>query len=553
MDGQHKQTFELSRGRLLAVLSLFAVAFVLIGARLVGLAAFSGPVGGRQASVDSGLPVAGAARGQTRADIVDRNGIILATDLTVMSAYADPRRILDAPDAARRLAAVMTDIDVAAMARRLASKKHFVWVRRKLDPGLYKAVNDLGIPGIEFISENRRVYPQGRLAAHAVGFVDLDNRGLAGLERRFDGPLSAEASGPGFVTALDIRVQHAVHDVLSAGLQRFHARAAIGLVADVDSGAILAIVSLPDFDPAKAGQASRAALFNHASLGVYEMGSTFKTFTVAMALEDGVASLSSRYDASRPLHVARFTIRDDHPLGRVLTVPEIYIHSSNIGSARMALDVGAPAQREFLDKIGLLRPAAIELPEVGRPLLPARWRDIRLMTISYGHGLAVSPVQLISAISAMVNGGIWRPASLLVRGGATVPGQRVISPRTSDSIRQLMRSAVLEGTGHQARAIGYRVGGKTGTAEKSVNGGYSDSADFSSFVGAFPMEAPRYAVFVAYDEPQGDAATSGFSGGGWTAAPGFREIVRRIAPIVGVRPGQMPTGARRASFSAAAR
>jgi cell division protein FtsI (penicillin-binding protein 3) len=308
---------------------------------------------------------------------------------------------------------------------------------------------------------------------------------------------------------------------------------------DVHSGEVLALTSLPDFSPYEVNASSANQRFNRATLGVYELGSTFKAFTTAMALEYGVVDLADRYDATKPLKVARFTIRDDHPQNRWLDVPEIFIHSSNIGAAQMARDVGAERQKEFLDRLGMLSPLPLELAENGRPLSPRHWREINTMTIGFGHGIAVTPLHLINGFATLVNGGNRTTPTLLHvadKPAGAQTGERVIARETSDTMRMLMRMVVEGGTGKQAEAEGYLVGGKTGTAEKATVGGYKKNALITTFVGAFPMDAPRYAVLVMLDEPHGNKATHGYAGAGWNAAPVLGRIVAKIAPMLGVMP-----------------
>ncbi|MFQ5346670.1 MAG: peptidoglycan D,D-transpeptidase FtsI family protein, partial [Rhodothalassiaceae bacterium] len=324
---------------------------------------------------------------------------------------------------------------------------------------------------------------------------------------------------------------------------RFRARAGGGLVLDVRTGEILAMASLPDFDPHNRPDSNDPALFNRMTMGVYELGSVFKTFTIAMALETGTVTLADGYDASEPIRVGRFLIRDDHPQGRYLTIPEIFVHSSNIGAAKLALDVGTDTERRFLDRLGLLRRASIELPEVGRPLLPDHWRELATMTIAYGHGIAVSPLQAATAFAAIVNGGYLTPATLIAKDpGEEVNRVPILSPATSARMRELLRLAVTEGTGRQADVPGYRVGGKTGTAEKPRQGGYAKSALLSSFIGVFPIDDPRYVVFVMLDEPQGTEATFHYASAGWTAAPTVAQIILRTAPLLGVQPAPEDRG-----------
>jgi cell division protein FtsI (penicillin-binding protein 3) len=308
-------------------------------------------------------------------------------------------------------------------------------------------------------------------------------------------------------------------------------------VLDAETGEVVAMASLPSFDPARPGEADSDALFNRASLGVYEMGSVFKIFTTAMALDQGAVSLQDGYDVSRPIRVARFTIRDFKPKNRWLSVPEIFIYSSNIGTVQMAMESGTPAQQAFLGNLGLTRTAQIEVPEVGQPMVPSPWREINTMTISYGHGLAVSPLQMVSAVAAVVNGGDLVPATLLKRDGReSIVVQHVLSPGTSRDMRWLMRLAVQNGTGRMADAPGYLVGGKTGTADKLRGRRYARNARIASFIGAFPMDRPRYVVFAMVDEPKGNKSTYGYATGGWVAAPLVRRVIERMGPLLGIQP-----------------
>ncbi len=530
LQGAGQRAIEIGYQRLIVIGALFVLAFLVLAGRLIDLAT-------GEAVTVRGRPIAQAAAPQPRADIVDRNGVVLATSLATVSLYARPALVPDAEAAVARLATVLPDLDAARTLRLLRSNRRFVWIKRKLSPRAHRAVLELGIPGLDFRREYRRVYPQGALAGHVLGYVDVDNRGLAGIERHFDDRLR-DRQDPVQVS-LDLRVQHALRHELGRGMATFSAHAAVGLVLDVRNGEILALVSLPDFDPNRPGAAPAGARFNRATLGVYEMGSTFKSFTIALALDSGVINLRSAYDTTQPLHLARYVIRDDHPRKGRLSVPEIFVYSSNIGAAQIAMDVGPEAQRAFLDRLGLLSRPTLELPEIGTPLVPERWRQVEAVTISYGYGLAVSPVQLARGIAALVNGGVLPEPTLVKRAPGTVPaGQRVISEQTSRTMRALMRRVVEQGTGSRADARGYLVGGKTGTARKAGgrSGGYRDGALLSSFVGVFPVDAPRYLVLAILDEPTGTEATHGFAGGGWTAAPITRAVITRIAPLLGVMP-----------------
>ena len=534
LEGTRKQAIETGRLRLVVAGALFALAFAVVGGQLIKVSLFGGDY---RPLAHHGDDAAGYS--SARADIVDRNGVLIATNLPAASLYADPALVLDAEEAATRLAAVLPELGHDALLAKLTADRRFVWIKRHLTPRQQYEINRLGLPGLAFERDERRVYPHGPLLAHALGYTGIDNRGLAGLELALDSRLAGEAAQQGEPLALsiDLRVQHVLHEELSAAVAEFEALGAAGLVLDVETGEVLAMVSLPDFDPNLPGQPDANARFNRTTLGVYEMGSTFKTFTLAAALDSGVVTLSDGYDASEPIKISRYWIRDYHPENRFLTVPEIFMYSSNIGAAKMAIDIGTERQRAFLETLGLLDAPEIELPERGAPLAPSPWREINTMTISFGHGIAVPPLNLARATAAMVNGGLLRPATLLKHDAATAtPGVPVIRPETSDIMRALLRLVVDEGTGKNAAAPGFRMGGKTGTSEKAVAGGYERKALITSFVGAFPMDAPRYVVLVMVDEPHGNAKTFGYATAGWTAAPSVGRVVSRIGPLLGITP-----------------
>ena len=524
-----ERALEISRTRLLFTGTMLLFAFCAIAVKLVGVSLLQEAREPRFAHA----PRAQAMR-MDRADIVDRNGVLLATNLTTASLYANPRKVIDADAAARQLVTALPSLREAEIVRILKTDRAFVWLRRNLTPRQQWRVNSLGIPGLYFQSAETRVYPNGALAAHILGYVDIDHRGLAGVEKSFDASLRNNAA-PLRLT-IDSRVQHILRAELTQAMREFRAIGAVGIVLDAQNGEVLAMTSLPDFDPNTAGSVQDNQRFNRASLGGYELGSTFKIFTAAMALEYGVVKLSDGYDVTKPIRIARFTIRDFHGKKRWLSVPEIFMYSSNIGAAKMDRDIGGEAQQEFFSRLGMLRAATIELPEVGAPIVPSPWRPVNTMTIAYGHGIAVSPLQLAAGVAAMVNGGLVHRTTVIRSGAARAPAKRIISNRTSNELRRLMRLVVEKGTGRNAAAPGYVVGGKTGSADKPGRGGYRHRALISSFVAAFPMQAPRYVVLAILDEPRGNKSTAGFATGGWVAAPIVRRIIARAAPLLGVLP-----------------
>ncbi len=529
-DERTQAALEVSHTRLLMTGAMLLFAFGAIGVRLVDVSLMQAAREPRAAPAPrvQELP-------HDRANVVDRNGVLLATNLATASLFANPRKVIDPDETARQLAAALPELREAEVVRQLKSNRSFVWLRRNLTPRQQWRVISLGLPGIDFHSAETRVYPNGSLAAHILGFVDIDNRGLAGVEERFDTTLR-DNTAPLQLT-IDMRIQHILRSELLHAKNEFNALGATGIVLDARSGEVVAMTSLPDFDPNDGGNAKDDQRFNRATLGVYELGSTFKIFTAAMALDYGIVTMRDGYDASKPIKISRFTIRDYHGKRRWLSVPEIFMYSSNIGAAKMAEDVGGVAQREFLGRLGMLRPASIELPEVGAPMVPSPWRPINTLTIGFGHGLAVSPLQLASGVAAMVNGGVVRRPTLIRSDSNTPPqGKRIISERTSREVRRLMRLVVKSGTGRKASADGYIVGGKTGTADKAKRGGYSRRALISSFVGAFPMTEPRYVVLATLDEPQGNKNTHGYATGGWVAAPVVRRVIERAAPLLRVHP-----------------
>jgi cell division protein FtsI (penicillin-binding protein 3) len=491
-------------------------------------------------------------RTYARPDIVDRHGRLLATDLEAPSLYADPALILDVDEATEKLAAILPELDQAELRRQLAdTTRRFVWIKRGLTPRLAQRIHNLGQPGLLFRQEPKRAYPMRRAAGHLLGTVNVDNRGVAGIERYIDDAGNAEAvqgaagaAKPAVRLSIDLGVQAGLQDELRAAIERYSASGAAGVILDVQSGEVLAQASLPDVDPGRAVEAQDPTRLDKLTTGVYELGSIFKAFTIAEAIEAGRATLDTVYDVRIPLRYGRFQIKDLHPLGRPMSVRDIFIHSSNVGAAMLAESGGPQAQRDFLTRLGLTEPMKTEAATFTPPKLPSRWGAIETATISFGHGMAMPPLQFAVASAALVNGG-WRVAPTVLANTmarASLPGDRVLKPETSDAINQLMRRNVTSpsGTGRQADVPGYEVGGKTGTAEIPGVGGYQKKAVLASFLAAFPMSKPRYIVLITIQEPQASDATKGQITAGVNAAPTAGLVIARVAPLLGVQPITSP-------------
>jgi cell division protein FtsI (penicillin-binding protein 3) len=534
VDGAVKQTLDISRPRIIFICAFFCLAYIALAIRLLELGTAGSAEEVMNRRVVPMLPEFHLSRGA----IVDRNGEMIATNLTTASLYANAREVIDAEEAAKQLTQVFPSLSYQELHEKLTSKKSFVWLKRKITPKEQEIVNTLGIPGLYFQREEKRIYPHGNVVSHVLGMVGMDGRGLMGIEKSYDAYLQSEESmmNP-LMLSMDVRVQNILHEELMSAMHQFRALGAAGVIMDANNGEVIAMASLPDFDPNNPARVDQEATFNRATLGVYEMGSTFKAFTTAQALDQKIVKLNDSYDATKPLVFGRHRISDFHPENRWLTIPEIFVHSSNIGTARMAIDIGEKRQRAFMEKLGMLKPVATDLPERGSPLFPEKWRRINAMTIAYGHGIAVTPMHLVRATAAMVNGGyLMTPTFVKQKADEAVVKEQVINSRTSAIMRKLYQKVVYEGTGGKAKAEGYLVGGKTGTAEKLENGRYKHGATLSSFVGAFPIDNPQYVIFVVVDEPKGDASTFGFATGGYTAAPVVGSVVRRIAPMLGIMP-----------------
>ncbi|MFO1241693.1 MAG: penicillin-binding protein 2 [Rickettsiales bacterium] len=528
------------RVRLMCVGLFFVLGFTVVSLRLVelGLRTYSGEqnvaadatesVSAEKLTLDESPAII-----LPRRDIVDRNGQVLATSLATRSLYADPKEIKKPRDIAVKLNRIFPSLSTDWIEKRLTRKGRFVWIKRNLTPKEQYQANMLGVPGLYFQDEHARVYPQGKLLAHVLGFVGVDNQGLAGIEKYFDRDLNvAEPTGDPLQLSIDLRLQHLIYDRVEQAIDEFRAHAGGGLIYDMKNGEVLAYTSQPSFDPHHPGEADKEQRFNRLSLGTYEMGSTFKTFTTAMALDSGTTKMDGGYDASKPIRFGGFTIHDTHAKARWLTVPEIFAYSSNIGTVKMALDVGMERQQDFLTRLNMFQPVGIEIPERATPKRPNPWEKINMMTISFGHGVAVTPLHLVSGTAAMLNGGRLERMTLIKDKPGPVFTNRIIREETSQNMRRLLRTVVQYGTARFADVPGYKVGGKTGTAEKADVGGYNRKALIASFIGAFPMDNPRYLVLIMLDEAKGNKNTYGYATAGWVAAPAAGRLISQMGPML---------------------
>jgi len=529
-----------AKARLGLAIFAFIGIYSIIALRLVMFASLSDGHGSRRS-------VGTDAVATSRPDILDRNGQILATDVKAPSLFGEPRKIIDVDEAVELLTAVLPDLDATEVRERLSSKRGFVWLKREISAQQQSEIHRLGIPGVGFLTENKRVYPNGPVVSHEIGHVNIDNQGIAGIEKWLDGQGLAALHMAGLTAdqvqrpvrlAVDLRVQFALREELVAAREKFKAIAAAGIIADVNTGEIVALASEPDYDPNNPREANDPIRINRLTTGVYEMGSTFKALTLAMALDSGRVSLSSTFDARVPLRYGKFEIHDFHAERRLLSVPEIFTYSSNIGAARMALAIGVEQHKAFLQKLGQLDRLRTELPESAEPLLPKHWGELNTVTIAFGHGLSVAPLQAVMGISALVNGGKLIPPTFLKRDQAEADklAKRVIKPETSDKMRFLMRLNVEKGTATRANVAGYYVGGKTGTSEKVVGGRYSKTKVLTSFTAIIPADKPRYQLLIMLDEPQGLPETKGFTTSGWNAVPVGAKVIERVAPLLDIPP-----------------
>jgi len=529
-----------AKARLGLAIVAFAAIYGVIALRLVMFAEQSDGHGARRS-------VGADALATARPDILDRNGQILATDVKAPSLFAEPRKLIDVDEAEELLTAVLPDLDGNEVRERLSSKRGFVWLKREISAKQQQEIHRLGIPGVGFLTENKRVYPNGPVVSHQIGHVNIDNQGIAGIEKWLDGQGLAALHMAGLATdqlqrpvqlALDLRVQFALRDELVKAREKFKAKASSGVIVNVNTGEIVALVSEPDYDPNNPREANDPTRINRLTTGVYEMGSSFKSFTLAMALDSGKVTLDSKFDARGDLHYGKFTIHDYHAQHRILSVPEIFTYSSNIGSARMALSLGVDYHKAFLKKLGQLDRLRTELPESAEPLVPKHWSELNTVTIAFGQGLSVAPLQAVMGIAALVNGGRLISPTFLKRDQAAADrlATRVIKPETSDKMRYLLRLNVEKGTATRANVAGYYVGGKTGTSEKVVGGRYSKTKVLTSFTAIMPADQPQYLLLIMIDEPQGLAETHGFATSGWNAVPVGAKVIERVAPLLDIPP-----------------
>lgn len=542
LEGARKQRVSLTQARIRWMVLAVILGFSLVGGRLVQLG-----------MVETDQTIEGQTRDAitaTRPPILDRNGLEMAVDIRVPSLYAEPRRIIDPAEAARELHTVLPDLDEKWLKDRLSGDRGFVWIKRELTPTIEDQVMRLGIPGIDFITESKRFYPGMNEASHILGSTNVDNQGIAGIERHMDtesvsllqdlGLARGNALTP-VELSVDMRVQHVMHEQLVDAMTRYQAIAAAGVMVDIYTGEVIALASIPDFNPNEPASALVKDTFNRVTAGIFEPGSIFKTVTMAGALDSGAVKITDQFDARYGIRFGRFTIEDFHGKHRILALPEVYKYSSNIGTIRVMQAMGKDNYRAFLSRMKFDQRVQFELPEMRLPAVPKEFSEVGAATASFGHGLSVSPLHMVAAYSAFVNGGNYIAPTLYKRSIAEAEPlyERVIQPHTSGYIRYLMRLNAISagGSGSQMNkgALGYRAGGKTGTAEKVVDGRYSSNKVTNFFASAFPLENPRYAMVVMVDEPKAENPQSGTTAG-WNAGAMTGRIIQRVAPMLGIAP-----------------
>jgi cell division protein FtsI (penicillin-binding protein 3) len=529
-----------STHRIRLVAFAFITLYAVIGGKLVWL--------GMKPDTQSLRRAASEAVSATRPDVLDRNGEVLASDVKTMSIFAEPRRIIDKDEAVELLTAVLPGLNARELRERLGSRKGFVWIKRAVTPKEREEVFRLGLPGIVFVPENKRVYPNGPLASHVLGFTNVDNQGIAGIEKYIDNQGLGDLNRAGFqMTAadlkpvqlsLDLKVTHAVRDELIKGIERYKAKAGAAAIMDVNTGEVIALASLPDYDPNNPTDALDPNRMNRMSVGTYEMGSTFKALTLAMGIDSGKVNLRTSIDARGALRYGRFKIGDYHAQNRALTIPEVFTYSSNIGTARVALMVGVEGHKAFLRKLGQLDRVRTEIPESAEPQVPRHWGELNTMTIAFGHGLAVAPLQAMMAVAALSNGGYLINPTFLKRSedDAKKDAPRVIKPETSEALRYLMRLNAVSGSAKTIDISGYYAGGKTGTAEKNFHGRYVKDRVLTTFTAIWPADKPKYLYLTIMDEPQPTPETHGYRTAAWNAGAVTGRLIERTGPLLGAPP-----------------
>ena len=534
-DKKSSESLKSGKNRLLFTMAGFFGAFCVIGIKLTLMTVLAPSI------QEHAKPVANKTYAletkMKRGDVFDRNGILVATSLpSVDLCIEDIGKIKNPETIAAALSQTLPNLNYKSLLKKLNGKNKFVYIKRGLTPKEQYEVNRLGFPELTFQETEIRVYPQGHLASHIIGATDVDDNGIAGVEMKFNDHLSGNNAPVRL--SLDIGVQDSVRSALTDSIKKYQAKGAAAILMNAQTGEIVSMVSLPDYDPNNRTKAKAVDLFNQASLGVYEVGSIMKLFNAAIGLDLKKISIGDKFDASKPVVLAKHTITEPEEKNRrELTVPEILIHSSNVGSAKIALAIGAEKQREYFRRFGFFNPTAVELPERGRPLLPRVWREANTASAGYGYGVSLTPVHVVSAVAALVNGGVYNPPSLVSkRASDEIIGTRVISKKTSDLMRAMMRMVVIEGSGRKANVPGYEVGGKTGSAQKVINGQYVKDTLRTSFVSAFPMDDPQYVLMVMLDEPKGIKETYNLNTAAWNAVPTAEKIIAAVAPQLGILP-----------------
>lgn len=518
---QYANVLESAKQRVMIVAAVLFLGFVMIALRLGDVMLLSG-------SNDDSLKKTESFR-ILRRNIVDQNNEILATNIITASAYVNPKKLLDLNDAARKISSVLKNVSASDLKKKFSSDKNFIWLARHIPPKLQQDLNDLGLPGLHMYRDQTRVYPHSSLFSHITGMCGLDGDGLSGLEQLYD--IDLQQGADHLALSLDIRAQHILRTELQDGIKEFSALGGNAIIMKVKTGEILGMVSLPDFDPHKPNMTNIEGMFNKNTLGVYEPGSVFKVLNFAIGLETGKANLNSMYDGSHPIKMGRFTISDFRGLGRVMTLTEAFLKSSNIASVKMAQDFGLKTQKEYMKRFGVLDKLSLELPELGAPIIPKDWREPSLISVSYGYGVSQTPLQILTTITSIINDGKKVTPTLLKKTNMLNDKQEsIVSSKTSRIVRKLMRQVVQEGTARNAQVEGMSIFAKTGTVYKKGTKGYSKH-QITTFVGGFPVEDPEIMMIVMLDDPKPTKESCGYAAAGWNVVKVAKRIIERVAPM----------------------